>query len=79
MGVVSPPSGPRSKRIRTIEKRFGEPVDVVLRRLYYEEGLTLDEIAAKLRIPRGTLGGWMIRFGINQRAVAEQAGKELAS
>jgi transcriptional regulator with XRE-family HTH domain len=65
--------------MRRLEAKFGEPIEVILRRLYYEEGLSQAEVAKKLRIPPGTLGGWMIRLGINQRALAGQAAKELAS
>jgi len=73
------PQAPRSKRIRAIEKRLNEPIGEILRRLYYDEGLTLDQVAAKLRVPRPTLAHWMLRLGLNQRAVAGKAGKELAS
>ncbi len=69
----------RSKHIRRIEARFAEPLEQVLRRLYYEEGLTLTEMGRRLRVSAGTLSGWMVRLGINQRALAEQAAKELAS
>lgn len=69
----------RSKRIAAIEARFGEPIEQTLIRLHYTEGRPLAEIAKKLRVPAGTLPGWMIRLGINQRAFAEKAAKELAS
>lgn len=62
-----------------MEKRFGQPIEQVLRRLYWEEGLTQAEVAKKLRVPAGTVGGWLIRFGINQRALAEQAAKGLSA
>jgi predicted DNA-binding protein (UPF0251 family) len=80
--AVQAPQAIRSARVRAIEKRFGEPLEKVLRRLYYEEDLTQTEVAKRLRVQRGTLAGWMIRLGINQRALAgqaAQAAKELAS
>ena len=77
--AIAPVQIPRSKRIRTIEKRLGEPMQDILKRLYWNEGLTQAEVAKRLRVPAGTIGGWMIRFGINQRAVAEEKAKEMAS
>lgn len=76
--AITPVQLPRSKRIRTIEKRLGEPMQDILRRLYWEEGLTQAEVAKRLRVPAGTIGGWMIRFGINQRRLAERAAQEVA-
>lgn len=69
----------RSRRITQLEARHGEPIEQLLRRLYYDEGLSQAEVAKKLRVPHGTLAGWMIRLGINQRAMAEQAAKELSA
>lgn len=51
----------------------------MLRRLYYEEGLSQLQVAKRLKVPAGTIANWMIRLGINQRAMAEQAAKELVS
>jgi transposase len=73
------PRSIRSKRVQAIEKRFGQPLEEILRKLYYEEGLTQAEVAKRLRVPPGSIGGWLIRFGINQRALAGQAARELAS
>lgn len=70
--------GPRSKRIKALEERFGEPIEVTLRRLYYDEELTQLQVARRLRVPRGTVAGWLIRFGINQRALAGSVGKRPA-
>jgi DNA-binding transcriptional regulator LsrR (DeoR family) len=73
------PRAIRSKRVQAIEKRHGEPLEEILRKLYYDEGLTQAEVAKRLRVPAGSIGGWLIRFGINQRTLAGQAAKELAS
>lgn len=62
-----------------LEDRYSEPIEDLLRHLYYDQDLTLAEIAEKLEIPAGTIGNWMVRLGINQRAMAGQAAKELAS
>jgi DNA-binding transcriptional regulator LsrR (DeoR family) len=69
----------RSKKVRAIEKRHGKPLEQILRELYYDEGLTQAEVGKRLRVPAGSVGGWLIRFGINQRALAEQAAKELSA
>jgi DNA-directed RNA polymerase specialized sigma24 family protein len=66
----------RSRRIEQLESRFGEPIEKLLTRLYYDEGLTQAEVAKRLRVPAGTVGYWMARLGINQRAVAARAAKE---
>jgi len=76
---TSPERRIRSKRVRALEDRYNEPLEDLLRHLYYDQGLTLAEIAEKLETPPGTVGNWMIRLGINQRAMAGQAAKELAS
>lgn len=69
--------GPRSRRITQLESRFDEPIEQILRRLYYEEGLSQAGVAKRLKVPAGTIAGWMIRFGINQRRLAGQAAKEM--
>jgi DNA-directed RNA polymerase specialized sigma24 family protein len=69
----------RSRRVDALEDRYQEPIEDLLRHLYYDQHLTLAEIAERLEVPAGTVGNWMVRLGINQRAMAEQAAKELAS
>jgi len=68
-----------SKGMRALEKAKRKPIEDILRALYYGEGLTLNEMEARLGVPAKTLHGWMVRLGINQRAMAEQAAKELTA
>lgn len=68
-----------SKGMRALEKAKRKPIEDILRSLYYGDGLTLAEMEAKLGVPAKTLHGWMVRLGINQRAMAEQGAKELVS
>jgi len=75
----STPRSIRSKQVRAIEKRFRKPIAEILRKLYWEEHLTQAEIAEKLGVPAGSIGGWLVRFGLDHRTLAEQAAKELAS
>jgi transcriptional regulator with XRE-family HTH domain len=69
----------KTRRMRAVEERLGEPIEAILRRLYYDEGLTQAEVAARLSVPAGTIATWMIGFGINQRSMAHQAARDLAS
>ena len=76
---TSPDRRIRSKRVEALEIRYAEPIDDLLRHLYYDQNLTLAGIAERLEVPAGTIGNWMVRLGINQRAMAGQAAKDLAS
>jgi hypothetical protein len=70
--------GLRSRRIDELEAQFGEPIEQLLRRLYYADGLSQAELGERLGVPAGTIAGWMIRLGINQRRLAGEAARELA-
>lgn len=61
--------------MREIEVRLGEDIEQLLRRLYYQSDLTLAEIASQLQIPIGTLGGWMVRLGLDRAQMARRAAK----
>jgi hypothetical protein len=76
---TSPERKIRSKRVEALEVRYAEPIDDLLRHLYYDQDLTLAEIAAHLEVPAGTIGNWMVRLGINQRAYAGKAARELSA
>jgi DNA-binding transcriptional regulator LsrR (DeoR family) len=60
--------------MRQLEEKYGEPIETILRRHYYDDGLSQAQVAKKLRVPEGTLAGWMVRLGINQRRLAEGVG-----
>ena len=77
--AISTPRTIRSKRVQAIEKRHGKPLEQILRELYYEERLTQAEVAKRLHVPAGSVGGWLIRFGIDRTTLAEQAAKELSA
>jgi hypothetical protein len=57
----------KTKTMLRIEREFGEPLEVVLRRLYVEEGLTLDEIAKTFHVTQSTVWHWCVRFNIPRR------------
>jgi len=80
MGISTERAGLRSRRISQLEARYGVSIEQLLRRLYYDEGLSQAGVAKRLKVPAGTIASWMIRLGINQRRLAaEQAAKEAAS
>lgn len=68
-----------SKAMKALQAARKRPIDEILRALYYEEGLTLVEMESRLGVPAKTLHGWMVRLGINQRALAEKAAQELTA
>lgn len=63
----------RTPRMRRIELVSGEDLYKLLFRLYYVEDLTLAEISAKLGVPLGTLGTWMVRLGLDRAQMARRA------
>ena len=65
--------------MRAVEERLGEPISDLLRRMYYDEGLTQAQVADRLEVPAGTIATWMIALGINQRAMASRAAEELSA
>ena len=54
----------KSRTEQRIEAEVGRPIADVLRDLYHEEGLTQDQMAARLRIHRTTVVELMKRHGI---------------
>jgi DNA-binding transcriptional regulator YiaG len=69
----------RSRQEQLIEHRFAEPMDVLLRRLYVDEGLTQAEIAHRLDASVKTVLRWMAKYGIptrDRRALAQVASAE---
>lgn len=67
MDTVQPSTTPEVKKTPAMletEGHLGEPIEVVLRRLYYEENLTLFAIGARLDINHTTVWYWLRRCGI---------------
>ena len=68
----------KSRAEQLVERRHGAAVEVLLRRLYVEQGLTQDQVASTLGVDRGTVWSWMRKYGIPTRdrralAAAESA------
>lgn len=50
--------------MQILEAEHGRPIDELLRVLYEDEGLTLEEIAVRLSLTKGTVSRWMAHFRI---------------
>lgn len=74
---VAPVTAPAPIRLtptmRRAEALIGEPLQPFIRRRFFVDGWTQKEIADALGVPAGTLSGWMVRFGISYRALAQAA------
>lgn len=53
--------------MQDIEHDRGKPMDEILRELYIEKGLKLEEVGAELGITAGAASEWLARFGIPAR------------
>jgi DNA-binding MarR family transcriptional regulator len=53
--------------MQLIEAEHGRPIDSLLRDLYVEQGLGVQDIADRLHLTKGTVSRWMDRFDIPSR------------
>ena len=53
--------------MQLIEAEHGLPIEQLLRALYVDEELGVEQIADRLRLTKGTVSRWMARFGIPAR------------
>lgn len=61
--------GPHKTRLMLeIERKHGEPIESLLRRLYIEEGKTLSEVGEVFGMTESGVFRWMERFGIPRRS-----------
>ena len=67
MRDVTPDFIPKSRVEQLVEARHGAPVDVLLRRLYVDQELSQDEVAAVLGCGRKAVIRWMAQYGIPTR------------
>jgi DNA-directed RNA polymerase specialized sigma24 family protein len=65
-----------TQQMRRVEEEQGEPVEALLRRLHWHEGWTVQELSERIGVPASTLHGWLDRFGLTRRALAERAAQE---
>ena len=53
--------------MQRLEASLGKPMDQILRELYIERGLTVEQVGAELGITKGAVSRWLERFGIQAR------------
>lgn len=53
-----------SRQQMSVERRFGEPLAVLLARLYVHDGLTYPQIAERLGVSVSTVNRWMKAAGV---------------
>ena len=63
----------KSKLMRRVEERFGQPLESLIPTMFNELGLS--DTAAAFGVSRATLGYWMLKLGINVRRLALQPGE----
>lgn len=66
----------KTKQMRRVEAEQGEDIVSLLRRLHYDEGLTVAEIAERIGVPYGTVAAWFIRLGLDRSTLARRAAAE---
>ena len=56
--------------MQVIEAREGRSMDLILRELRVEKGLTVEEVGNQLGITKGAASRWLERFGIERPKAA---------
>lgn len=54
--------------MQRLEARMGKPMDQILRELYVDRGLNVDQVGEELGITKGAVSRWLDRFGIETRS-----------
>lgn len=57
----------KSRGMQMVEAREGTPIEELLHRLYDDEGLTQEQIAARFGVSVSTVIRWMAQLGIETR------------
>jgi len=53
--------------MQVLEARLGRPMDQILRDLYVNQRMTLEEVGLELGITKGAVSRWLEKFGIPAR------------
>lgn len=53
--------------MQRIESERKQPMDEILRELYLDQKLTVEQVGANLGITKGAASRWLERFGIETR------------
>lgn len=59
--------------MQVLEARHGKPIEDILRGLYVDRGMTVEQVGAELGITQGTVSRWLDRVGIIARRPGPQA------
>jgi excisionase family DNA binding protein len=76
MSRTAPDFPLKSRQEQLVEHRHGATVEALLRRLYVDDGLTQEQVAAHLGVSRDTVYAWMVKHEIptrDRRAVKAMA------
>ena len=65
----------KSKLMKSVEARYGEPLELLLARMYNEMGLI--GMSAELGVNKGTLWYWMLKFECAPVRVAVRPNEQL--
>ncbi len=57
----------KTRAEQRIEAEYGEPVETLLRRLYFDDRLTQQEVAVRLRVGHSTVIRWFGKYGLEGR------------
>jgi hypothetical protein len=63
----------RTRQMQAIEAERGRSLEDILRELYVDRGLTLEEVGSDLGITAGAASRWCERFGIPLRRPGPRA------
>lgn len=59
--------------MQRIEATRGRSIEDILRELYIDRGLTVEQVGADLGITKGAASRWLDRFGIETRRAGASA------
>lgn len=62
--------------MQRIEFARGKPMDEILRELYVDRGLTVEQVGSELGITKGAVSHWLARFSIPTRRPGAAASGE---
>lgn len=69
----SPQTPNLTPAMRRVETDMGRPIREALIYLHYGQQMTYAEMATVLRIPRATVGKWMVRLGLDRKSMSARA------
>lgn len=73
MAMHAQPGRTMTRAMAAAEEAVGEPLAAYLRRRYYEEDLTLLDIAEEREVEVSTIWRWMRRLGIPRKTLQPPA------